>query len=181
MIRDAVMLYVPSDPTVSVCTQNSLNWGYLAHRNDYFAFPSGVIDPVQVPDHEGFSLEGLFDFIRTGKVKVTRTPRFAEYVLLDLKRPWFINDQGCTRETGDVGRLAVGELETLHLADPGPLLWGECDQQEIRTEFLEVIRRMQEQGMYQLVLERDGFLIFKRRDLSGMNKSLVQTGKRFTA
>jgi hypothetical protein len=41
-IRRLIKTYIPSDPEVPICTQNTVNHAWLAHRKSYFAFPYRV-------------------------------------------------------------------------------------------------------------------------------------------
>ncbi|WP_300159692.1 DUF2079 domain-containing protein [Solidesulfovibrio sp.] len=136
--RDAAILgemlkSVPRDPALALVSQNSLNWGALAERLDYNSFPLGVFEPHLVRDLSKATLADFWRFVRTG-----RTPDLpvrswqAQYVILDLTRPWFVLDQGCEFVDGacrdeDVARefntlviRARQELETVH--DAGGLL-----------------------------------------------------------
>lgn len=136
--RDAAILAemlqnVPRDPSLAVVSQNSLNWGALAERQDYNSFPLGVFTPHPVRDLSGATLADFWRFVRTGQVPNLPVRSWqAQYVILDLKRPWFVLDQGCEFQNGacrdeDVARefnalviRARQELETVH--DEGGLL-----------------------------------------------------------
>lgn len=39
MMKVAMLKYIPADPDVSVTTQNTVNWYYLADRKVYAPFP----------------------------------------------------------------------------------------------------------------------------------------------
>lgn len=136
--RDAAILAemlqnVPRDPSLAVVSQNSLNWGALAERQDYNSFPLGVFTPHPVRDLSGATLADFWRFVRTGQAPNLPVRSWqAQYVILDLKRPWFVLDQGCEFQNGacrdeDVARefnalviRARQELETVH--DAGGLL-----------------------------------------------------------
>jgi hypothetical protein len=136
--RDAAILAemlqnVPRDPSLAVVSQNSLNWGALAERQDYNSFPLGVFTPHPVRDLSGATLADFWHFVRTGQAPNLPVRSWqAQYVILDLKRPWFVLDQGCEFQNGacrdeDVARefnalviRARQELETVH--DAGGLL-----------------------------------------------------------
>ncbi|CAD7776739.1 MAG: hypothetical protein KIIPBIDF_00803 [Candidatus Methanoperedenaceae archaeon GB50] len=124
MIKEAIKKYIPDDFNVSVSTQNSVNCAHLAHRHYYFCFPKGVTKPAKVPDFSNKSLIGLWTVIKdlvSGQWTVDKRKRlpttdyrlptkiikttdyrliWADYVVLDLKRQWFINDRGCNRWKG---------------------------------------------------------------------------------
>jgi len=138
MIKEAIKKYIPADPNVVVSTQNSLNWSYLAHRKYYFCFPTGVTEPAKVPD---FSNKGLRQFLKYITNHKLQTPNYkliyADYVLLDLKRLWFIKDMGCNK-------------------------WkdGQCYDQTFSKKFLNLIKETKKK--YSLIYEKDGFMIFHR-------------------
>ena len=145
MIKDAMGKYVPADPDVSVSSQNTLNWGHLAHRKCYTIFPLGVIEPVVIPE-----------FAKAGFKEI-----WVEYVILDLKRPWFIVDRGCSWQTEESIKLSDDDIKRLDLKDnPGPLKWVSCASQKFRNDFLDAI--VETKKTFNVIFERDGFMILRR-------------------
>jgi len=148
MIKEAIKKYIPDDFNVSVSTQNSVNCAHLAHRRYYFCFPKGVTEPAKVPDFSNKSLIGLWtvikDLVSSQWTKEKRLPTtdyrliYADYVVLDLKRQWFVNDRGCD-------------------------LWrnGQCHNPAFSQEFLKLVEETKKR--YDLIYEKDGFMILKRR------------------
>ena len=66
----------------------------------------------------------------------------ADYVILDIKRPWFIKDKGCN------------------------WLYGECTDKEMSAEYLEWVAKSRK--LMNVIFEEDGFLILSRdRDKAG--------------
>jgi uncharacterized membrane protein len=140
--RDAAILAeilkaVPQDPTVAVVSQNTLNWGALAERLDYNSFPLGVFAPHPVRDLSGATWADFWTFVRT-----RQTPNLpvrswqAQYVLLDLTRPWFVLDRGCE------------------------FIQGACRDEDVAREFnVFVIRARQE---FETLYDQGGFLILRR-------------------
>ncbi|MYL85027.1 DUF2079 domain-containing protein [Desulfovibrio aerotolerans] len=140
--RDAAILAeilrsVPLDPTVPVVSQNTLNWGSLAERQDYNSFPLGVFAPHPVRDLSGATWADFWTFIRT-----RQTPNLPirvwqpSYVLLDLTRPWFVLDRGCA------------------------FVQGACHDEDVAREFnVLVIKARQE---LETVYDQGGFLILRR-------------------
>ena len=116
-IKKTIELYIPKDPNITVTTQNSLNYSILANRHYYFSFPEGVINQANT---------------LTGK-KVS-----ADYLLIDRKRPLFINDQGCD------------------------YLYSKCRNKSIVNEFNRLLDAAQKK--YTIIYSVDDFLIFKRND-----------------
>jgi hypothetical protein len=138
MMKQAMLQYIPSDPDVSVTNQNTVNWYHLADRKVNLPFPVGVDVPHRVMDWSNRDLPGLWQFVRTGVMPPTIThARYADYVVLDLKRPWFIIDKGCD------------------------WLYGACRNDEMAAKFLRMVVNTRER--YSTVFERDGFMILKRK------------------
>ena len=137
MMKAAMLRYVPADPDASVSTQNTVNWYHLAHRKVYSPFPSGVGEPHKIMDWSNRSTTGLLEFIRTGYKPPSITyERYADYVVLDLQRPWFIVDRGCD------------------------WLYGACRNPEMAAKFLRLVDETRRH--YDTVFERDGFMILRR-------------------
>ncbi len=138
MMKEAMLKYIPADPDVSVATQNTVNWYHLAHRKAYLQFPLFVDTPHKVIDWSNRDLAGLWQYMRTGDMPPAITHyRYADYVVLDLKRPWFIIDKGCD------------------------WLYGACRNGEIGAEFLRLVNETRQR--YDTVFERDGFIILRMR------------------
>lgn len=85
-IQAALDRWIPADDAVGVATQNSVNWGRMPLRAAYFAFPDGVFAAKVLPGwRQG---EGT-------AAGAQPRMRYADYVVLDEKRPWFLLDRGC--------------------------------------------------------------------------------------
>ena len=65
----------------------------------------------------------------------------ADYVVLDIKRPWFLLDKGCD------------------------WLYGKCTDNKLAKEYLEWVEKTRK--IMQVVFERDGFIILQRNNNSG--------------
>jgi hypothetical protein len=138
MMKQAMLKYIPADPDVSVATQNTVNWYHLANRKVYLPFPLGVDTPHRVMDWSNRDLPGLWHFVRTGVMPLVIThAHYADYVVLDLKRPWFIIDKGCD------------------------WLYGACRNSEMAVKFLRLVDETHQ--YYTTVIESDGFMILKRK------------------
>jgi uncharacterized membrane protein len=138
LIKRSIVEHIPADPDITVSTQNTVNWGYLAHRKKLLGFPNGVNAPDRFPKGNDRKLSNLWKFITTGKFKKGEADvQWADYVVLDLKRAWFIGDKGC--------------------------VW--IDQKcKNNPEFASKFRNLVQQtrNSFDLQVEKDGFLIFKR-------------------
>jgi len=138
MMKEAILKYIPVDPDVSVTTQNTVNWYHLADRKVYLPFPMGVNIPHRVMDWSNRDLPGLWQYVSTGVMPPVIThAHYADYVVLDLKRPWFIVDKGCD------------------------WLYGACRNNEMAAKFLGLVDSTRQR--YITVFESDGFMILKRK------------------
>jgi len=141
MIKEAIRIHVPSDPEVAVSAQNNLNWGYLARRHNYFVFPMGVLEPYDVLQGSGPTLAEFINFVKTGKrVPIETEKKWADLVVLDLKRQWFLMDRGCSWKNDQC-----------------------INDEEFSSEFLAVVQQTKER--FDTVFEKDGFSILKRKRL----------------
>ena len=138
MIKSMIEKYIPADPDISVTTQNQLNYSHLAHRKVYLPFPMGIAEPQKVMDWSSRTWDGFVVFLKTGYKPMAITyDRYADYVVLDLKRPYFLMDRGCG------------------------WIYGECRDKEIEKKFLDWVAYTR--SIYDTVFERDGFMILRRR------------------
>jgi hypothetical protein len=138
MIKKALLQYIPADPDVSVTTQNTVNWDHLANRKVYLPFPLGVGLPHRVMDWSSRDLLGLWQYVRSGVMPPAITDaRYADYVVLDLKRPWFIIDKGCD------------------------WLYDACRNHEVSEKFVQLVEETRRR--YSTVFEVDGFMILRRK------------------
>lgn len=138
MMKGAMLKFIPADPDVSVSSQNTLNWGYLAQRKVYLAFPMGVETPHKVMDWSNRNLQGLWTFVRTGYKPLAVThDRYADYVVLDLQRPYFVGDKGCD------------------------WIYGKCRDKVMEKTFLDYVAFTRKH--YEAAFEQDGFIILRRR------------------
>lgn len=139
MMKRAITTYIPSDPGVVVSTQNTVNWYRLANRRTYFPFPDGVDTPYPDIDLSNRSIGGLWKYVRTGE----RLPslvheKWADYVVLDLKRPWFVVDKGCD------------------------WIFDTCRDQVVAQQFLKALSNAS--SNYSTIFEQDGFMILRRKE-----------------
>jgi len=138
MIKAAMKINVPVHSKISVATQNTVNFTHLAHRKLYLPFPLGIDEPYKLIDTSSQNWSDFLRFIKTGyKTKNITIDRYADYVVLDLKRPYFLLDRGCH------------------------WLYGECVDKIMETRFLEWVTFTQTR--YDKVFENDGFMILRRQ------------------
>ena len=137
MIKQKIVKHIPVNPSILVSTQNTVNWGYLAHRKLLMGFPNGMNTPDRFPKGMDRKLSDLWEFISTGNLKKREADaQWADYVVLDLKRAWFIGDKGCA--------------------------WinQRCkDNSKFASEFLDLVQ--QTKNSFNILIEQDGFLILK--------------------
>jgi uncharacterized membrane protein len=138
MIKKAIFEYIPSNPGVSVATQNSFNSTHLAHRKIYLPFPLGVSEPHLLLDWSNRDWRGFFKYLRSGyKPPSLSYKSYADYIVLDLKRPYSLSDIGCAWK------------------------YGECENKNIEKEFFSSITEAK--VIFDTVFEKDGFIILRRK------------------
>lgn len=137
MIKSTILNHVPAaSAKLFVSTQNTLNWGYLANHEVYLPFPLGVAEPYRVMDWANRDWHGLWKFMRTGyKSPAISHERYADYVVLDMKRPYFLIDQGCT------------------------WIYGVCRDKSVENTFLDYVSFTRKN--YKIVFEQDDFIILR--------------------
>ena len=129
---------LPDDPKAVVITQNSLNWGKAVTRYFSNSFPLAVFEPHLAQDSSIATRHDFRRYIFTGEKPAFPVEQsLADYVVLDLKRPWFVVDQGCEWKDGA------------------------CRDQAVAAAFTDAVRRARE--AFDTVFEEDGFLILKRK------------------
>ena len=138
MIKNALLTHIPTGNMVSISSQNNLNWGYLANRENYFSFPLGVETPQRITDFSNRNFSGLWAYFRYGTPPSNLSHNvYADYVVIDLKRPLFLIDQGCD------------------------WVYGQCNNKKIQDKFLEHVNYCDQH--YETLFSQDGFKIYKRR------------------
>lgn len=139
-IRAAIKTHIPSNPEIEVTTQNTVNLTHLANRKTYFPFPEGIFKPYIEPQSSDRTISGFIDFIKLGKSTPARTKiKWTHYVLLDLKRHWYIGDQGCSWENGHC----------------------KSHTDDFSTRFLSLVQKTNEQ--FDTIYQKDGFIILRRK------------------
>lgn len=138
MMKAAMLKTIPADPLIAVSSQNSVNWQHLANRKVYMPFPMGVSEPIVVMDWSNRNWDGFLDFVHSGKIQPAITHnKYADYVVLDLKRPYFVGDKGCD------------------------WVYGECKNKRLEEAFMNAVAVTK--TSFETVFEQDGFMILKRR------------------
>lgn len=142
MMKEAMLTYIPADPNVSVATQNTVNWYHLANRKVYLPFPLGVDAPHRIMDWSNRDLPRLWQYLSTGDMPPAITyARYVDYVVLDLKRPWFINDKGCD------------------------WLYGACRNDEMADKFLRLVNETKQRS--DTIFHQDEFIILQLAKRNG--------------
>jgi len=142
MIKSALELHIPSLANVVVTTQNTLSLNHLSQRKNIFVFPMGATTPGTSLGFDNFSMEKFIKVFKGEKVTIIPPEEiWSDYVVLDLKRPWFLGDKGCIN-----------------------WLKGNCDDNEnFKEVFIKTVEQTKQK--FQTVYENDSFLILKRRSL----------------
>ena len=94
-IKSKVIKFIPSDPNIILSVQNSINLRHLVQRKNIFVFPDGTINPATVVDSSMKTWSGFLKYVRSGELEeISHDKKLADYVILDLKKPWFISENG---------------------------------------------------------------------------------------
>lgn len=134
----AMETLLPADAAQAVVTQNSLHWGKAAHRNFTTSFPLAVFEPQRSQNSGAATLRDFRRFLWTGeKPPFPVTENMAEYLVLDLKRPWFVGETRCAWSDGA------------------------CRDSAVPQAFLEALERTR--PLYDTLHEEDGFMVLKRK------------------
>jgi len=126
MIKMAIENNIPEDSDIVVSIQNTVNWSPLVQRQHFLIFPEGIAEVQQIPY--------FGNNFWPPEVKLKEV--MAEYVVLDMKRPWFIGDIGCNWN------------------------FGKCTNEEMKNEYLNWVETTR--NIMQVAFEKDGFIIFRR-------------------
>jgi len=132
-----IAAHIPVGPGVVVSTQNTVFVPHLGRAELLVAFPEGVDVPTTTVATKGISLWQLVRDAIQGGVRRGPQHRFADWVILDLKRPWFVLDEGCAW---------VGNA---------------CTDQTMAETFNSHVRGLDR--TFDQVVNADGLLIYRRR------------------
>jgi uncharacterized membrane protein len=125
IIKGKIIDLIPSNRDITISSQNNLNYWPLANRKNYFVFPYGVtVDPFKNSASKNSSEESTGNFL------------YADFVLIDLKRPPYYLDRGCN------------------------WTYGQCLDKIIESNFKNAIEEMQLK--YSLIYQYDNFFIYRQ-------------------
>ena len=154
MIKSALTKHIPANPEIIISMQNSLNSGYLSKYKNIFVFPHAVNEKRAFPKISQLDWSGFWDFFKNKKIeKNISTPVWADYVILDLKKPWFIVDQGC------------------HWVQ-GTCLKG---QNQFTSEFSDLVEKAA--ANFDTIYKNDGFMILRKRSHNQSNSIFTSNHK----
>ena len=106
-------------------------------RKIFRVFPDGAIEKSKYYTQK-LTLRQLIEFMRTGKThRVNIVNKFADYVVLDLKRPWFNGDQACEWVSGQC-KSGTG----------------------FKSSFMELVEKTMKN--FEIIFKQDEFIIFQR-------------------
>ena len=129
---------MPVDRRVSVAVQNTVNSAGVSHRRTVVPFPLGVDAPIQSLDWSNRTGQDFWRYLRSGYREPTRNvPVRAEWIVLDMKRPWFLADRGCD------------------------WIYGRCRNAAVARDFLTAVDAAR--ARYEVVFEEDGIVIMRLR------------------
>lgn len=134
MIKDALEKYIPADHSAVLSVQNTLNWERIAFRKSVAVFPDGAIEPAGDLQGNDRTVSDFFSYVMTGKMSSPIIEfKSADYVILDLKRPWYVGDTGCD------------------------WYYGKCQNASVARAFQEYVARSRH--LRDIVYENDGLII----------------------
>ena len=138
VIRNSITKYIPLDSSIIVSSQNNLNYSPLFLRQDYLIFPGGVTEPHIRTNWDEKTFNNFMNYLR-GEAPVNYEPDliYAEYVLIDFNRPFYLFDKGC---------------DSTYLI---------CRDKDIEKKYLNAIGILE--NKYILLFEYNGFRIFKKQ------------------
>jgi uncharacterized membrane protein len=134
IIQNAIIKYIPKDKTVAVTTQNNINNAFLSNRIHYFPFPIGINEPYKYRIFNEFPIILTKESINT--IKFTQKEIYADYVIIDTKKPIFVFDKGCDYIFNKCNNLTVLENYNSYL------------------NYLNLY--------YNKIYDNDGFIIYKK-------------------
>ena len=140
MIKSALKMHLPTNPEIVISIQNSLNFGDFSRHKHIFVFPHAATEKSPIANMSKLSWDGFWDFIKNKELeKEVPISVWADYVILDLKKPWFIVSQGCH------------------------WIRGKCfeDKQGFSNNFSRLVEKTEEQ--FDTIYENDSFMILKNR------------------
>ncbi len=139
MIKSALAKVVPADPKAIVSVRNTLVSSYLLQRKITLIFPGGALKSIIGIDSSNLSWDGFLKYAFRGALDILPHKKYwADYIILDLKRPWFIVDRSCHW------------FEEKCVNDPA-----------FESEFLGLVDKSRK--YFDPVFENDGFMILKRK------------------
>ena len=140
MIKSALMKHIPTNPETVISIQNSLNAGNFSKHKNIFIFPHAATEKRPIANISKLSWSGFLNYTKNKELKKeVTTSVWADYVILDLKKPWFIVAQSCH------------------------WIRGECfeDKQGFSNKFSNLVKTTEEQ--FYIIYKNDGFMILKNR------------------
>ncbi|MBF0554268.1 MAG: DUF2079 domain-containing protein [Nitrospirae bacterium] len=138
IIKNALLSNIPANPDISISTQNNINLDYLVYRRHILVFPDGIMAPVDRVNPSEYSFNGLISSIEHGQYTQANIEKIsADYAVIDVKRPYFVNDNGCQWH------------------------YGKCTDKNMEETFLDMVAKTKER--YDIIYEMDGFMILKRK------------------
>jgi uncharacterized membrane protein len=138
-IKKILEQYLPEDESVIVSSQNNINSSQISNRDRVFIFPTGAIDHYPVPFLDVAGGRSMVEVLNNlSSLAIDYDYRYADYVVLDFERPYFINDKGCE------------------------WLYGGCSDKAAEAEFHRLFFKTIDN--YKVEHYYDGFFILKRKN-----------------
>lgn len=135
MIKQAILDHIPSDPAIAVSSQNTVNTYRLYNRDNFFSFPVGVTEPGLSHKMPENFVTNFTNFMAGNGPTMPFDQVYADYAVIDLKRPYYLNDLSCV------------------------WLFGSCKDKKMEKKFLAVFEETRRTA--ETVYENDGFYILR--------------------
>lgn len=137
-IASVLKTLIPSDPDVSVTTQNTVFIDHLAARTGFYVFPQATPTERRVYQLEAVTLTDiLWGSDDRAAARVHFQEVVSDYVVIDLKAPYYLGDRGCL------------------------WIYGVCENKDNEAAFLQHVQELD--LTYDEIYKEDGLRIFKRR------------------
>jgi len=125
-IQAAIRLYIPSDKNIVVSVQNTIVTYDLMRRDNVFVFPDGIFNPAEGRATDVKVLNNFIGYINDKNPPLIYPSFFADYVVVDFKRPLFINDRGCGWQYGkclDLKHVDKFKKIFSQVVENGEIIW----------------------------------------------------------
>jgi uncharacterized membrane protein len=97
IIKSAIEILIPKNTNLIISSSNGFNYYAISNKSTILPFPMGVIKPFKLTNYKDISWTEFFESM-ANKSKARQSDFkfvYADFVILDEKRPIFLGDRGC--------------------------------------------------------------------------------------